>query len=47
MNEFSGVHILECLDELVDDEFFVNFLQDSCADDDMKVYLREKVPVSM
>lgn len=37
MNEFSRMHILECLDELVDNEFFVDFFEDTCADDHMKI----------
>lgn len=35
MDEFSGVHVLECLEELIDDELLVYFFEDACADDDV------------
>lgn len=39
MDEFSGMHILECLKELVDDELFMNFFKDTRPDDNMQVYI--------
>jgi hypothetical protein len=37
VDEFAGVHVLERLDELVDDELLVDFLQDVGPDDDVQV----------
>jgi hypothetical protein len=40
VDEFSRVHILEGLKELVDDELLVNFLKDACAYDDVQIWNR-------
>lgn len=47
VNEFTGMHVLEGLQELVDNELLVYFLQDAGPDDDVQVYLGSEVPVSM
>lgn len=39
VDEFARVHILECLEELVDDELLVDLLEDASADDDVQVYV--------
>lgn len=41
VDEFSGVHILEGLEELVDDEFLMYFLENAGADDDVEIYVGE------
>jgi hypothetical protein len=38
VDQLSGVHILESLEELIDDEFLVNLFQNACPNDDMKIY---------
>lgn len=38
MDEFAGVHVLEGLEELVDDELFVNFLEDAGANDNVQIW---------
>lgn len=47
MDELSGVHELEGLEELVDDELLVDFFEDACADDDVEICMGMGVPVSM
>ena len=47
VDEFARMHVFECLYQLVDDEFLMDFLEDACADDHMQVYLKGLVPVSM
>lgn len=37
VDQFTRVHVLECLYELVYDEFFMNFFKDAGSDHDMKV----------
>jgi hypothetical protein len=35
--KFSGVHILESFEKLVDDELLMDFFENACADDDMQI----------
>ena len=35
MDKLSRVHVFECFDELIDDKFFMDLLEDSCPDDDV------------
>ena len=39
MDELSRMHILESLEKLIDDELFMNFLEDTSSDDNMKVFI--------
>lgn len=47
MDQLSRMHVLECFEKLVDDELFVDFLEDARTNDDMQIWIVALLPVSM
>ena len=37
MNKFTGMHVLECLDKLIDDKFFMDFLKNTSPNNNVEV----------
>ena len=47
VDKLARMHILECFDELVDDELLMDFFQNARPDHHMQVCVSQGVPVSM
>ncbi len=41
------MHVLKSLEELIDDELLVDFLEDAGPDDNVEVYMGDDLPVSI
>lgn len=41
MNKLTGMHVFQSFEQLVDNEFFVNFLQNTCPDYNVQVCLHK------
>ena len=37
MDKLSWMHVLECFEELIDNELFMNLFENACSDDNVKV----------